>query len=99
MNRFSRSGGKSIAIVNEIIDKYGVHLIEVKSGISTETPKGRNELNRRLLAAEEENINKLEVSVPGMKSFLKAGNWLGKAPMGYDHYGHKVSDHTRWSNI
>ncbi len=99
MNRFSRSGGKSIAIVNEIIDRYGVHLIEVKSGISTETPKGRNELNRRLLAAEEENINKLEVSVPGMKSFLKAGNWLGKAPMGYDHYGQKVSDHTRWSNI
>jgi DNA invertase Pin-like site-specific DNA recombinase len=97
MNRFSRSGGKSIAIVNEIIDRYGVHLIEITSRISTETPKGRNELNRRLLAAEEENINKLEHTIPGMKSFILAGNWLGKAPLGYTHYGPKTTDHSRWN--
>ena len=95
MNRFSRSGGKSIGILNEIVDHQGVHLIEVISGISTETPKGRNEINRRLLEAEGDNLRKLEVSVPGMKAFLRAGNWLGCAPLGYYHEGPKTTDHNR----
>jgi DNA invertase Pin-like site-specific DNA recombinase len=98
MTRFSRSGGKSIAIVNELIDKYNVHLIEILSGYSTDTPRGRNELNRRLLEAEGDNIRKLEVSVPGMKAFLKSGNWLGRAPIGYTHFGPKTTDHARYSN-
>jgi len=97
MNRFSRSGGKSIGILNEIVDRYGVHLIEIISGISTETPKSRNELNRRLLEAENDNIRKIEVSVPGMKKFLEFGNWLGRAPLGYDHTGPKTTDHNRYS--
>jgi hypothetical protein len=98
MNRFSRSGGKSIGILNEIVDNQGVHLIEVISGISTETPKGRNEINRRLLEAEGDNIRKLEVSIPGMKAFLRAGNWLGKAPLGFDHIGPRTTDHNRYNS-
>jgi len=97
MNRFSRSGGKSIGILNEMIDIQGVHIIEIISGISTDTPRGRNELNRRLLEAEGDNLRKLEVSVPGMKAFLRAGNWLGRAPMGYYHEGPKTADHNRYN--
>lgn len=98
MNRFSRSGGKSIGILNEIVDNQGVHLIEVISGISTESPRGRNEINRRLLEAEGDNIRKLEVSIPGMKAFLRAGNWLGKAPLGFDHIGPRTTDHNRYNS-
>lgn len=65
MTRFSRSGGKSISILNELIVKYNVHLIEVLSGYSTDSARGLNELNRRLLEAEGDNIRKLEISVPG----------------------------------
>lgn len=97
MTRFSRSGGKSIAILNELIDKHNVNLIEILSGISTADVKGRNELNRRLLEAESDNIRKLEVSIPGMKAFLRAGNWLGKAPLGYHHTGPRTTDHNRYS--
>lgn len=96
MTRFSRSGGKCMTIVNELIDKYGVNLIEVISGYSTDTPRGRNELMDRLLEAERDNIRKLQVSIPGMQAFLRHGNWLGRAPMGYDHYGPKTTDHNRW---
>ena len=96
MTRFSRSGGKSIAILNELIDKQNVHLIEIVSGISTDNPRSRNELNRRLLDAESDNIRKNEVSIPGMKAFLNAGNWLGRTPIGYDHLGPKTTDHTRY---
>ncbi|MCD6200450.1 MAG: recombinase family protein [Bacteroidales bacterium] len=97
MNRFSRSGGKSIALATELVDEIGVHLIEIVSEIDTTTPKGRNELNKRLLQAEEENINKLEHTVPGMKSFIRAGNRLGMAPLGYTHTGKKVKDPERFS--
>lgn len=62
-----------------------------------ETPKSRNELNRRLLEAENDNIRKIEVSVPGMKKFLEFGNWLGRKPLGYDHTGPKTADHNRYS--
>jgi len=96
MTRFSRSGGKSIAILNELIDRQNVHLIEIVSGISTDNPRSRNELNRRLLDAESDNIRKNEVSIPGMKAFLNAGNWLGRTPIGYDHLGPKTTDHARY---
>jgi len=99
MTRFSRSGGKSISILNELIVKYNVHLIEVLSGYSTDSARGLNELNRRLLEAEGDNIRKLEISVPGMKAFLKEGYWLGRAPLGYDHTGPKTADHNRYSNV
>jgi site-specific DNA recombinase len=96
MTRFSRSGGQSITILNELVDKHNVHLFEILSGISTDNPRSRNELNRRLLEAESDNIRKLEVSIPGMKAFLRAGNWLGKAPMGYFHEGPRTTDHDRF---
>ena len=72
------------------------HLIEIVSGISTDNPRSRNELNRRLLDAESDNISKNEVSIPGMKAFLNAGNWLGRTPIGYNHFGPKTTDHTRY---
>ena len=98
MTRFSRSGGKSISILNELVVKYNVHLIEVQSGLNTDSQKGFNELNKRLLEAEGDNIRKLEVSVPGMRAFLSGGNWLGCAPRGYDHKGPKTTDHSRYNN-
>ena len=87
-----QSGGQSITLANELLFNQGVNLIEIVSGLDTTTAKGRNELNKRLLTAEEENLNKLEHTIPGMKSLLRSGNWLGKAPRGYDHYGLKVKD-------
>ncbi len=97
MTRFSRSGGQSIAILNELIIKYKVHLIEVLSELTTDSAKGLNALNTRLLEAEGDNIRKLEVSIPGMKAFIRAGNWLGKAPLGYNHVGPRTSDHERYN--
>jgi len=95
MNRFSRSGGSSVSLAVELIEKLGVNLIEITSDLDTTTPKGQNELFKRLLAAKEENLNKLEHTIPGMKSFIRAGNWLGTAPFGYDHYGPRVKDFSK----
>ncbi len=34
-----------------------------------------------------------------MKAFLRDGNWLGKAPMGYQHEGPRTTDHNRYNRI
>ena len=95
MSRFSRTGGSGIAQASELIDGLGVHLIEVSTGEDTTTERGKLAVYSKLLKAREETLNKLEVSVPGMKKFLEAGNWLGNVPRGYDQYGPRVKDISR----
>jgi site-specific DNA recombinase len=98
MSRFSRSGSGGISVVHELVDGLGVHLIETSSGNSTITPRGKNTILTKLVDAERENIERLEITVPGMKNFLKEGNWLGNAPNGYDHHGPRVKDISRLSH-
>lgn len=97
MSRFSRSGSGGIAVVHELVDKLGVHLIETSTGLSTLNIRDKNTLLGKLVDAEKENIERLEITVPGMKSFLRKGKWLGKAPLGYDHYGPRVKDVSKYA--
>ncbi|MBN4052340.1 recombinase family protein [Sphingobacteriaceae bacterium AH-315-L07] len=95
MSRFSRTGGNGIGLASELVEKLGVHLIEVSTGKSTVTNRGRYEIYESLNRAFLENIERLEQTGPGMKSFLEAGNRLGNVPKGYDHYGPRVKDITK----
>jgi site-specific DNA recombinase len=92
VNRFSRTGGSAVALLHELIYTHGVHLIEVISGLDTTTEIGEYEIMKLLLDAKKENMSRLEFTIPGMIKFLKKGNWLGKAPRGYNHYGKKVTN-------
>ncbi|WP_366869713.1 recombinase family protein [Flavobacterium sp.] len=90
ISRFSRTGGEGVGLASELVNDLGVHLIEVSTGKSTETEDGKIEIYRGLLQARQENIDRLRVTLPGMKRFLENGYWLGKAPKGYDQFGTKV---------
>ncbi|MCB9189472.1 MAG: recombinase family protein [Flavobacteriales bacterium] len=90
MSRFSRTGGSAVGLVDELVKKLGVHLIEVRTGKDTTTPRGEIDINTALLHAQQEQIERMEFTLPGMVRFLKKGNWLGVVPRGYDHYGSKV---------
>ena len=92
MSRFSRAGGDGISSLNKLVSNSGVHLIETSTGLTTENKAGELSMLQALVDACRENHNKMEMSLPGMKSFLKQGNWLGRAPRGYDHYGTRVKD-------
>lgn len=92
INRFSRSGANAIKIVEEIIHKYGVHLIEVESEMDTSTTRGEHFIMEQLLKAKKENIDRLAVTIPGMKTLIKNGDWLGKAPLGYQIHGSRVTN-------
>ena len=97
MSRFSRTGGQAIALATELIETLGVHLVEVSSGKNTFTERGKLEIYERLLKAREENIERLEMTMPGMIKFIEEGNRLGTVPRGYDHYGPRVKDMKRFS--
>ena len=97
MNRFSRSGGSAIGLSHKLVHDKKVHLIEVCSEVSTETEEGELQIHKRLLTAKKENLERMEHTLPGMKAFLEAGNYLGKPPMGYTLKGTRVSDFNRRS--
>lgn len=90
MSRFSRSGGSAIGLVNQLVEELGVHLIEVCSGLSTTTERGKAAIYDSLFMAYKENLERIEIIVPAMQSFLRKGYFMGKSPIGYDHYGPKV---------
>ena len=92
MSRFSRSGGSAIGLVNDLVRNHGVHLIEVSTELDTTTEEGEIQIHYSLIHARKENVERLTHTIPGLKRFVKSGNWLGKAPRGYDHYGPKVKN-------
>ncbi|AWM14197.1 hypothetical protein DI487_10270 [Flavobacterium sediminis] len=95
ISRFSRTGDNAIGIVQELVEKMGVHLIETSTGLTTENEFDRLEVYKKLLEAKKENLDRLEKTLPGMKALLKDGNWLGKVPRGYTLRGRKVTDYSK----
>ena len=95
INRFSRTGGSAIAIVNELVEKLGVHLLETSSGLCTDNEYDKLEIYRKLLEARKENLERMKITIPGMKALLRSGGWLGKPPRGYTLKGKKVTDSSR----
>jgi site-specific DNA recombinase len=90
MSRFSRSGGNAIGLVNALVEELGVNLIEVSTGKSTITERGRVDIFESLFHAHKENLEKKEIVIPRMKASLKSGTFAGKCGIGYDQYGPKV---------
>ncbi len=91
ISRFSRTV-KSISIVENLVEHYGVHLIETQSGISTETEDGRIRIYEKLLEARKENISRLKSTKPSLIAFLQDGYWLGNVPIGYTRSGKRTKN-------
>ncbi|MHA1170246.1 MAG: hypothetical protein DRJ29_08670 [Bacteroidetes bacterium] len=92
ISRFSRSGGSAITIVEDLVERLGVHLIEVSSGLDTTTDENKLTIYNKLIEARKENHQRLKHTIPGMKKFIKSGQHFGVVPIGYDHYGPRVVD-------
>lgn len=90
MSRFSRSGGNAIGLVNRLVEDLGVHLIEVCSGISTTTERGKVAIYESLFHAYKENLERKELLIPSMIAYMEKGYKAGCTTLGYDHYGPKV---------
>ncbi len=97
ISRFSRSGGSAITIVEDLVDRLGVHLIEVSSGLDTTSDENKLNIYSKLIEAKRENQQRLKHTIPGLKKFVKSGKYLGIVPMGYDHFGPRVVDPSKRS--
>ena len=95
MSRFSRTGSGAISLLYDVTKKYGVNIIETSTGLCTANANDEITMQYSLLDARKENKNKLDASLPGMKKLLTKGDWLGKAPRGYTHYGPRVKDYSK----
>jgi len=92
INRFSRTGGNGVVLANELVEELGVHLIDISTGKNTLTEEGKIEIYNGLLKARQETLDRMKITIPGMITLLKEGDWLGKAPRGYDMYGTRVKN-------
>ena len=63
VNRFSRTGGHAIGIV-DLIGQLDVHLIEVISGIDTPTELGKIAIYSKLIEAKKQNLIDLNTHFP-----------------------------------
>lgn len=97
ISRFSRTGGNAIAILEELVNDLNIHLIETQSGITTEHESGLLEIQRKLLISREENLLRMQRTIPGLKKFIEGGKYLGRAPRGYDLHGPRVKDFSKRS--
>ena len=98
MSRFSRTGGSAISLANMLVEDMGVHLIETSTGLSTETDFGKMAVYQKLIEARKETISRLDSTIPGMKSALKGGKWIGQVPKGYTKFGPYVTDEERFAS-
>ena len=53
ISRFSRSGGSAITIVEDLVERLGVHLIEVNSGLDTTTDENKLTIYSKLIEARK----------------------------------------------
>jgi len=84
MTRFSRTGGKAIAIADELREKYGIHVIAVSEPIDTSNANGILYQDLQLIFGRWDNEQRKQVSKAGMKAKFERGIWVVKPPQGYD---------------
>ena len=110
MTRFSRTGGKAISIVEELRNKYGIHIIAVTEPIDTSNSNGVVFQDLQLMFAKWDNVSRQQIFHDGLKKKYANGEWCGPAPIGYDRvtigkkqwkivmndYGHKLKKAWEW---
>ncbi|WP_203257746.1 recombinase family protein [Hyunsoonleella ulvae] len=67
ISRFSREAGGGMEILKNLIETYGIHLIETSSGLGTENEKDKLEIYTRIIEANKENYTRTERTRPVLK--------------------------------
>ena len=98
-SRFGRSGVEHIGLLSSLRTKFDVRIYAVSSGKHTFDERSEHDFAKELLVAQQENFNRLDSIIPGMKNFVRKGFHLGTAPRGYDKYGPRVTDPRRVQGI
>lgn len=82
MDRFGRSGGESIAVV-EMLRKKGIHVLSVTQAVDLESQSGKMMVDFQLMLSKWDNDSRRQKTVDGMRNKLQRGEWIGPVPIGY----------------
>jgi site-specific DNA recombinase len=84
VDRFSRSGANAIFIASEL-KKSGVNVLSVTQPTDSSTASGSLQQNIQFIFSEYDNQMRREKCMAGTREKLSKGEWVTKAPLGYDH--------------
>ncbi len=82
--RFSRTGENAIWLGKKLREA-GISIIAATQPIDTSMPSGVFQQNILFLFSQYDNDLRREKCVAGMAEKLSRGEWLGKAPIGYEY--------------
>lgn len=95
IDRFSRTGMRAIALVDELKIDYGIKVLESSTTSTSDNVSVDVINNLKMVLAEMENQTRKNKCVDGSRKRLESGYWCGKPPRGYikvDKYTLKFSD-------
>lgn len=87
LDRFSRTGDNAIFISSEL-KKRGISIVSVTQPIDVSTHSGVLQQNIQFIFSKYDNDLRREKCIDGMREKLLKGEFLGRAPIGYEY------DHT-----
>jgi site-specific DNA recombinase len=83
-DRFSRTGGGAIKLVEDLRKNYGVTLCAITQPTDTTNPSGKLHQDINFLFGNYDNEMRRSRTIAGMKQKFLEGHWVMKPPMGYD---------------
>ena len=98
MSRFSRTGGSANGIIYDL-KRLGVFVYDVSTGDNTLTERGELNVYTSSINAFRDNVIRKEILRPNIVERMSEGVIMGKAPMGYDHFGPRVSNISKIQGI
>jgi site-specific DNA recombinase len=82
MDRFGRTGGESIAVI-EALRKKGIYVLSVSQPVDLETQSGKMMTDFQLMLSKWDNDTRRQKTIDGMRNKLLRGDWVGNVPTGY----------------
>ena len=83
INRFSRTGTESFAIIDEL-KKIGITVFSASSTYDARTADGEMIQGFELVQARHDNAVKSKAVIDSGAMALRSGRWISRAPRGYD---------------
>lgn len=82
-DRFSRTGGHAITLIEELRDKYNIIVFSATEKIDITTPEGDCQKDNIMIGGKHENVRRKKKCIEGMKKKVKQGYWVSTCPIGY----------------
>ena len=99
IDRFSRTGMRAVALVDELKTNFGIKVLESSATSITDNVNDEVLTDLKIILANSDNRQRKQKSVAGSIKRLECGYWCGKPPRGYskvDKYTLKFNEDAKY---